>query len=213
MTAGEASAAGRSPAETKAMLRRDVLARRDALDPGFRQTASDRIALHVVQVLSGAPPAIVSGFLPIRSEIDPRPAMTALAARGHRLALPCVTPDGLVFRLWRPGDALRKAGFGLSEPEAAAPAVDPDVMLVPLAAFDRRGHRIGYGAGHYDRALARLSATQHPLALGLAFAAQEVEKVPDEPHDQPLDAIVTEDGPLPASPRMKEVLHASSLPR
>ena len=213
MTAGEASAAGRSPAETKATLRRNALARRDALDPGFRQMASDRIALHVVQVLSGAPPAIVSGFLPIRSEIDPRPAMTALAARGHRLALPCVTRDGLVFRLWRPGDALRKAGFGLSEPEADAPAVDPEVMLVPLAAFDRRGHRIGYGAGHYDRALARLSATQHPLALGLAFAVQEVENVPDEPHDQPLDAIVTEDGPLPASPRMNEVLHASSLPR
>ena len=80
IAAGEASAAGRSPAETKATLRRNALARRDALDPGFRQMASDRIALHVGQVLSGAPPAIVSGFLPIRSEIDPRPAMTALAA-------------------------------------------------------------------------------------------------------------------------------------
>jgi 5-formyltetrahydrofolate cyclo-ligase len=213
MTTGETSAVGRKPAEAKATLRYDALGRRDALDPAYRREASEGIALIVAQVLSAAPPAIVSGFLPIRSEIDPRPAMAALAARGHRLALPCVTPDGLVFRLWRPGDPLRKAGFGLSEPEAAAPAVDPDIMLVPLAAFDRRGHRIGYGAGHYDRAIARLSAMRRPLAVGLSFAAQEVEQVPDEPHDQPLDAIVTEGGPLPASPRMKEVLHASSLPR
>jgi 5-formyltetrahydrofolate cyclo-ligase len=199
--------------DDKAALRRLALARRDALDPALRQRASDRVAAHVLDLLAMTPPAVVSGFLPIRSEIDPRPAMTALATRGHRLALPCVTPDGLVFRLWRPGDALRKAGFGLSEPEAAAPAVDPDIMLVPLAAFERRGHRIGYGAGHYDRVIARLAAKRHPLTMGLAFAAQEVEHVPDEPHDQPLDVIVTEDGPLPASPRMNEVRHASSLPR
>jgi 5-formyltetrahydrofolate cyclo-ligase len=199
--------------DDKAALRRLALARRDALYPALRQQASERVADHVLEVLAGTPPAIVSGFLPIRSEIDPRPAMTALAALGHRLALPCVTPDGLVFRLWRPGDPLRKAGFGLSEPETDAPAADPAIMLVPLAAFDRRGHRIGYGAGHYDRAIARLSASGSPLTIGLAFAAQEVDAVPDEAHDRPLDAVVTEHGPLPASVRMKEVLHASSLPR
>lgn len=201
------------PPDEKVELRRRALDRRDALDVVLRQMASERVAAYVLDLLATTPPAIVSGFLPIRSEIDPRPAMTALAARGHRLALPCVTADGLVFRLWRPGEALRKAGFGLSEPEAAAPAVDPEIMLVPLAAFDRRGHRIGYGAGHYDRAIARLNPTGHPLTMGLAFATQEVEQVPDQPHDQPLDAIVTENGPLPASPRMKEVFHASSLPR
>lgn len=200
-------------ADDKAALRRLALARRDALDPVIRREASERTARHVLDVLAASPITVVSGFLPIRSEIDPRPAMTALAARGHRLALPCVTPDGLVFRLWRPDDPLRKAGFGLLEPEADAPAVDPVIMLVPLAAFDRRGHRIGYGAGHYDRAIGRLSASGTPLTIGLAFAAQEVDAVPDEPHDRPLDAVVTECGPLPASLRMKEVLHASSLPR
>jgi len=109
-----------TPPDDKAELRRRALARRDALDIALRQMASERAAAHVLDLLATTPPAIVSGFLPIRSEIDARPAMAALAMRGHLLALPCVTPEGLVFRLWRPGDALRKAGFGLSEPEAAA---------------------------------------------------------------------------------------------
>jgi 5-formyltetrahydrofolate cyclo-ligase len=199
--------------DIKAGLRRQCLSRRDALDPAFRAAASGRAAHHVLHVLAAREPATVSGFLPIRSEIDPRPAMDALAARGHRLALPCVTPEGLVFRLWSPGDPLRRVGFGLSEPEPSAKAVDPDILLVPLAAFDSRGHRIGYGAGHYDRAIARLSRGSRPFTVGLAFAVQRVAHVPDEPHDQPLDAVVTEDGALRAPAGMNEVRHATSLPR
>jgi 5-formyltetrahydrofolate cyclo-ligase len=90
--------------------------------------------------------------------------------------------------------ALEPARFGLSVPPAAAGEVDPDVILVPLAGFDRRGHRLGYGAGHYDRALARLIAARPRLVLGLAYAAQAVDAVPAEPHDRRLDAVLTETG-------------------
>jgi 5-formyltetrahydrofolate cyclo-ligase len=99
-----------------------------------------------------------------------------------------------VFRRWRPGAPLEAAPFGLSHPPAEAGTVDPDVLLVPLAAFDRRGHRIGYGRGYYDRALARLDARGRRRAIGVAFSVQEVDAVPDEPHDRRLDAVLTEAG-------------------
>lgn len=133
----------------------------------------------------------MAGFFPMRSEIDPRPLMQALTAHGYRLALPCVTQEGLVFRLWTLGDPLAKRRFGLSEPLNSAPAMMPDAFIVPLAAFDRRCHRIGYGAGYYDRALAQCPQA---LKIGIGFSAQEIPAVPDQPHDQALDAVVTEQG-------------------
>lgn len=137
---------------------------------------------------------VLSGYFPIRSEADPRPLMSIAAARGVELALPVTTPAGLLFRRWHHGDPLIPAGFGTSGPSPAAPSVIPDILVMPLAAFDRRLHRIGYGQGHYDRAIDGLRADGHkPLLIGLAFAAQEVEKVPFEPHDIPLDFIVTEE--------------------
>lgn len=178
-----------TPAERKAQLRRESLARRDALDPAERATASAVVAGKVAALLAAAPQGVVSGFWPIRSEIDPRPLMKALAGVGHRTALPSVGAAGLVFRLWMPGAPLVRAGFGLSEPPPNSPEVHPDIMLVPLAAFDRRGHRIGYGAGYYDRAIAERPGVR---TIGLAFAVQEVERVPDEPHDRALDAVATE---------------------
>lgn len=183
--------AGTTPSADKAALRRAALGRRDALDAGWRARASLEAAERLIQVLAGRPACTVSVFWPIRSEIDTRPLIDLLAGEGHRTALPCVTPQGLVFRAWGPGDPLRRAGFGLSEPDDQAPAVEPDLMLVPLAAFDRRGHRIGYGAGHYDRAIAARPGVR---TIGLAFATQEVERVPDEPHDRALDAVATEAG-------------------
>lgn len=174
----------------KAALRSAALERRDGLPADFRRLASIAVADRVLAIIATRSPAgPVAGFWPIRSEIDPRPVMDRLAELGIPLCLPAVTADGLQFRLWRPGDPLRAAGFGLSEPLPDAATCPPDVMLVPLAAFDRRGHRIGYGAGHYDRAIARLRPR---LTLGLAFSVQEVEIVPDEPHDRALDWIVTE---------------------
>lgn len=175
----------------KAALRAAALARRDALDPGWRAEASRRIAeraLAVPDLLDASP---VSGFWPIRSEVDPRPLLRALHERGRALALPMVADPHLLFRTWTPGAALIRRPFGLSEPPDAAPPVLPRTLLVPLACFDRGGGRVGYGKGHYDRALAALRSSG-ALAVGLAFSCQEVDRVPVGEHDQPLDWVVTE---------------------
>ena len=141
-----------------------------------------------------APGTIVSGYSPIRSEIDPVPLMRALAAQGARLALPAVMARGksLAFRAWSPDDRLMLGPLGILEPSPAAAELIPDIMLVPLAAFDRAGHRIGYGAGHYDHTLAHLRKVKPITAIGLAFAAQEIEAVPALPHDVALDYVLTE---------------------
>ena len=184
-----------SPASPdKAALRKAALARRDGLAVEAREEASRRIAETILSLPEVAKADLVSAYWPIRSEVDLRPLIVGLRARGQAVALPQVTPDGLVFRLAAEGDALSPGGFGLSEPGPDSTIVDPRVLLVPLAAFDRRGHRIGYGKGYYDRALARLDAPVRALALGIAFSAQETPRVPDGPHDRPLDAIVTETG-------------------
>ena len=181
------------PAAEKAALRAAALDRRAALPPAARAAAAEALAAAADRLAIPAG-AAVSGFLSIRDEIDVGPLLAALAARGHPLALPVVVggPAGLVFRRWRPGDPLVAAGFGLSEPPPSAGEVAPEVLLVPLAAFDRRGHRIGYGRGYYDKALAALDAVHRRRAIGVAFAAQEVAAVPDEPHDRRLDAVLTE---------------------
>jgi len=140
--------------------------------------------------------AVVSGYYPFRSEIDPRPLMRRLAMAGRRLALP-VTPakgatEPLSFRLWSPDRPCAPGRYAIPEPEPGAEVVQPDLVLVPLLAFDRRGHRLGYGAGWFDRTLDALRALKPVTAIGLAWAAQEVERVPTDPWDQPLDGIVTE---------------------
>lgn len=186
--------------EFKDRLRRDGLARRDALDEGFREEASRRIAARVLEFpgLLGLTP--VGGYWPIRSEVDPRPLMEALIARGQDVALSQILHPHLSFRLWRPGDVLVKGSFGVREPGPDAPEVFPVALLVPLVAFDRRGGRIGYGKGHFDRAIAALEDKHPILTIGLAYAVQEIEQVPVESHDRPLDAIVTETELITAKP-------------
>lgn len=181
---------------SKAELRHGVLAARDALDPAIRAEAATRLAAQA-EALAVPPHTIVAGYMPIRSEIDPRPLMVELAARGARLCLPAVGDDRetLIFRAWTPGDALEPASFGLSVPGPDAAELAPEVLLLPLAAFDDAGNRIGYGKGHYDRALERLEALGPRRKIGLAFALQHVTAIPAEPHDRPLDLILTEDGP------------------
>lgn len=142
--------------------------------------------------------AVVSGYWPFRTEIDPRPLMRRLARLGATVALP-VTPakgadEALTFRVWRDADDLSRGSFGVPEPSAAAPAVEPDLVLVPLLAFDRVGHRLGYGAGHFDRTLQRLRAFKAVTAVGLAYAVQAVDQLPFGPHDQKLDGVCTERG-------------------
>ena len=184
-------------AAAKADLRRVALARRDGLDPEARHLGAEALARSDA-LPAIAPGTVVAGYFPIRSEIDPRPLMRRLATAGVRLALPVVGDDRvtMVFRVWHEGDALEPASFGLSVPPARAGEVEPDVLLMPLAAFDGAGHRIGYGKGHYDRALDRLESRRPRLKIGLAFACQRVDGVPAEAHDRRLDLILTETGAI-----------------
>ena len=180
-------------AQQKAELRRQAAARRDALPAESRQAAAEAIAARPFP-LAIAPGAIVSGFMPLKSEINPLPLMRKLAGQGARLALPAIVGRGkpLIMREWAAGEALTAGVWGIREPTAEAPAVDPDIVLVPLLAFDRAGHRIGYGAGYYDLTIAQLRARKAIVAAGVAFAAQEVPRVPATPRDARLDLVLTE---------------------
>lgn len=188
----------------------DIAARKQALRRAARDAravahaaeteAPRRVAAHVLALADALdrPPGIASGYLPVRSELDPLPAMAALAGLGWRLALPVVAGPGLplAFHAWAPGEATVPAGFGLEVPAVDAEVV-PDLLLVPMLAFDARGHRLGYGGGFYDRTIAALRARNGAVrAIGIAFAAQEVPLLPDSETDMRLDAIVTETGPI-----------------
>jgi 5-formyltetrahydrofolate cyclo-ligase len=157
---------------------------------------------HFLAAVPLAAGAVISAYWPMGDEIDPRPLLAALAERGHRLALPAIRAAGqpLDFRAWRPGDALRPAGFGTQEPLPEAEILQPSLLLVPLLAFDPAGYRLGYGGGFYDRSLALLRGAGDILAVGLAFAAQQVAAVPREATDQSLDLLVTERGVLAPAP-------------
>jgi 5-formyltetrahydrofolate cyclo-ligase len=179
--------------QTKAALRRDAIARRDALPGADRQQAAETIAARPFPI-AVTPGAIVSGFMPMKSEINPLPLMRKLAAAGAQLALPVIAGRGkpLVMRAFAFGDALASGQWGIREPKPEAPEVFPDVLIVPLLAFDRAGHRIGFGAGYYDMTIASLRAKKSVTALGIAFAAQEIEQVPTTPRDAHLDLVLTE---------------------
>lgn len=185
-----------TPKELKAQYRNERLAARDAIPVDERIEMGLAMAAHGGDAIDVAPGAIVSGFLPIRSEADIRPLMARLRERGARLCVPVILDRStIVFRELVPGAALVATGFGTSGPGPDAAVLDPDIMLVPLSAFDSIGHRIGYGAGHYDRAIARLHQKGlNPHLIGIAFDCQEVPSVPAEPHDVRLDAILTESG-------------------
>jgi 5-formyltetrahydrofolate cyclo-ligase len=182
-----------SSSPSKGDLRTAVLAGRDALGDKHRAAAAAAMAARglPLEIKAGA---VVAGYSPIRNEIDPIPLMQALAAKGARLALPAVMARGksLAFRAWSVDDRLILGPLGILEPSPAAAELIPDIVLVPLAAFDRAGHRIGYGAGHYDFTLAHLRKRKASLAVGLAFAAQEIPAVPAAEHDVRLDLVLTE---------------------
>jgi len=178
---------------SKADLRAAALAKRDALSDEQRAAAAQAMAKRALP-FEVSPGTIVSGYAPIRNEIDPVPLMRKLAAQGAKLALPVVLARGksLAFRAWSPDDRLMLGPLGIPEPSPAAAEVIPDIMLVPLAAFDRQGHRIGYGAGHYDFTLEHLRKAKAIVAIGTAFAVQEIKAVPAQPHDVALDYVLTE---------------------
>jgi 5-formyltetrahydrofolate cyclo-ligase len=178
--------------QLKADLRKTAFARRDALPPVERQTAAEAIAARPFPLpVAGM---IVSGFSPIRTEINPLPLLRKLEAAGARLALPVVAGRGqpLIMRAYAFGQPLNEGVWGIREPKDDAPQLDPDILIVPLAAFDRRGHRIGHGAGYYDMTINRLRSMKPVVAVGIAFAAQEVPEVPTTPRDARLDLVLTE---------------------
>jgi 5-formyltetrahydrofolate cyclo-ligase len=185
-----ASVQSASVIDLKRGLRAAMTARRDALDPAARaEMDAARASLILALPQLAATPGVVAGYWPMRSEADPRPIMAALAAQGRALALPAVVDGRLAFRAWRPGDALAPGGFGTSVPAPSHAETQPTILLVPLLAFDGRCFRLGYGKGHYDRAIAALGPA---LTIGVAFEAQRVERVPIEGHDAALDLVATE---------------------
>ncbi|MEJ6394020.1 5-formyltetrahydrofolate cyclo-ligase [Gymnodinialimonas sp. 2305UL16-5] len=156
-----------------------------------------RATEHMRAAIGPAADRIIAGYMPIRTEIDPIPAMTALHAQGATLGVPVILGNGqpLTFREWHPGCALVEGPFGAQIPAEGATVV-PDTLIVPLVGFDAALNRLGYGGGFYDRTLDLLRQAAPTRAIGFAYAAQELPKIPQEPTDQPLDALVTERGVL-----------------
>ncbi|HEX6144613.1 MAG TPA: 5-formyltetrahydrofolate cyclo-ligase [Geminicoccaceae bacterium] len=186
---------------SKPTLRSLMVARRAALDEAGRARAAATVADVLARTVELPPGATVAGFWPLAGEIDPRPALDRFAGLGFTLALPRMQGKArpLAFHRYAPGDRLVEGPFEVMQPTPDSPLVAPDLVLVPLLAFDRRGHRVGFGAGFYDRTLAALRR-ERPRglrAIGIAFACQEVERVPEAPYDEPLDGVVTEEGPVP----------------
>ena len=177
----------------KARLREQAFAGRDALPADERAAAAEAIAARPfpVTITTGM---IVSGFSPMKTEINPLPLMRKAAQLGARLALPAIAGRGrpLIMRTYAFGDELARGQWGIREPKADAPEVAPDILIVPLAAFDRAGHRIGYGAGYYDLTINALRAKKKVIAMGIAFAAQEITSVPATERDARLDFVLTE---------------------
>lgn len=186
--------------DVKTELRRHALAKRDLVSAQEAHGAAvvlsrDGLALVVeaaARLRLDAP--VVSVYWPIRSELNTRPLIDALADKGYQVTLPVMhmVRHPLVFRDFLPGDDLVKGPYGLSEPAEDRPARDPDILFSPLSAFDRRGYRLGYGGGIYDATLSELRAKKSVIAIGVAYSFQEVDHVPTEPHDQRLDYFLTE---------------------
>jgi 5-formyltetrahydrofolate cyclo-ligase len=186
------NSAGTTSAD-KERLRTEALARRDALPAAERQAAAAAIAARSFPIIV-PPGAIVSGFMPMKSEINPLPLLKQLAAAGATLALPVVAGRGkpLIMRAWEFGAPLERGVWGISQPGPDAPEADPDILIVPFAAFDRAGHRIGYGAGYYDMTINRLRGLKPVTAVGIGFATQEIPRVPATERDARLDLVLTE---------------------
>jgi len=177
----------------KAQLRTAALALRDALPAAERQAAAEVIAARPFPVAI-KPGMLVAGFSPMKSEINPIPLLRKLADAGAQLALPAIAGRGhpLIMRAWKFGDPFKAGQWGIREPMPSARQVDPDILIVPLACFDRAGHRIGYGAGYYDMTINALRAKKKVVAIGIGFAAQEIPQVPATERDARLDLVLTE---------------------
>ncbi|MCA3697330.1 5-formyltetrahydrofolate cyclo-ligase [Aquidulcibacter sp.] len=187
--------------EVKSELRSALIAAR-AKAQAAEPEAREALVAQASALLGDVQGRVVAGYIPFKTEIDP--CLRAWVAQGATLCLPRTPPKGgegagLTFHLCDPDDpdSLEKSTWGVMEPKAHLPQVRPDIVLVPLLGFDRAGNRLGQGQGHYDRTLEALRASGPVLAVGVAFAVQEIAHIPIEPHDQRLDWIIT---PIEAYP-------------
>jgi len=183
-----------SKPESKEALRHSALVARDRAAQAAGPKASLTIARRLLGDFVFMKGAIIAGYAAIRGEADPFPLMVALANQGHALCLPQTRGESLVFRAWKPGDPLVVGRFNVPEPDDKARERRPDLVLVPLLAFDKSGHRLGYGAGYYDRYLREARAKRTISAIGIAYAGQELDALPHDETDEALDAVVTENG-------------------
>jgi 5-formyltetrahydrofolate cyclo-ligase len=180
--------------EAKAALRMAAHKRRAAFHPSLRNEAAKAAAAHFFERVPIDKGEVVAGYWPIRDEMDVKSVVARLMDSGQPVCLPVVLGDEqpLDLRIWEDGAPLYEAGFGTLAPAEEAPRAQPDVIIMPLLGFDKHGTRLGYGGGYYDRTLEKLG--KRPRLVGIAFAAQELDHIPHEPHDFPLDVIVTEQG-------------------
>lgn len=181
----------------KRELRARCLAARDAIAAGIRDDGAKLLSKFGLGFAGVSGGAVVSAYAAMGSEIDPLALITRLSSSGFRTCLPVIQPLGqpLVFRAWAPGQPLVARTWGIREPAEAARPLAPDILLVPLLAFDAHGWRLGHGGGYYDRTLERLRGIKPVVAIGLAYDSQELAAVPTGPHDQPLDWVLTPKGP------------------
>ena len=172
--------------EVKAEMRKRAFVQRKAAFAAGAPEACAALAAELARFKG----AVLAGYMPMRTEIDP---LAAMAQHTGPVCVPVITGAGqpLVFHRWTPQSVMVPGEFGALIPQVSEP-LTPDVLIVPLLAFDRRGYRLGYGGGFYDRTLEALRARGRAVAIGFAFAAQEMDAVPTEPTDQPLDLLVTE---------------------
>lgn len=172
---------------------RTIRAEAAARDPDAAERLADIFPMKLLERYG----PVVSGYVAVNEELDPSHLLTRLSRSGAEICLPRMEETGISWRLWSPGEPLERRPFGLSEPPADAPEVTPTLVLTPLLAFDTMGNRLGYGRGYYDRALEKLRAENRTFACAIAYAAQQIDKVPAESHDQPLDWAVTPIGSVP----------------
>jgi 5-formyltetrahydrofolate cyclo-ligase len=186
----------------KQAMRSDMEGVRSALSAAEREAGADALAHEGIAFAAPSAHAVISGYAAIGDELSLWPLLETLAASGRPIALPVTVRKGapLIFRQWEPGAVLRGGAFRVPIPGEDAAELEPEILLVPLLAFDREGFRLGYGAGFYDRTLSKLRARGRVTAIGIAFETQQIEAVPHNAYDEPLDWVLTPSGPVKVGP-------------
>ena len=177
----------------KSVLRKEMQEIRGLIPEDEIIQDSGKLAGHITELCLAERDSCIAGYIPVRSEIDPRPILEGYRARKFTVALPAVVNWGfpLVFRVWDGNTRLIRDGFGILTPDSAAQKITPAILLVPLLAFDADGHRLGYGGGYYDRTIKFLRSRAEITAIGVAFDFQGPMDIPVEEHDQQLDWVIT----------------------